>query len=474
MTVKMIAALALAAALAPAAALAQAAPPPRPDQVAFRALYKELVETNTELSSGSCTLAAARMAARLKAAGYADGDLHPFAAAGHPLEGGLVAVLKGTDPKARPMLLLAHIDVVEAKREDWVRDPFTLIEENGYFYGRGSSDDKAEASVWVDTLIRFKEGGFKPRRDVKLALTCGEETASAFNGAGYLATHERDLIDAAFALNEGAGGRLDASGKPIALNIEAGEKFPQDYRLEVTNPGGHSSRPTKDNAIYHLAGGLIRISQYDFPLEYTDATHDFLAKMGPLVGGDMGAAMSALAKDGTDARAAAIVETDPGYNGMLHTTCVATMLDGGHATNALPQRARANINCRIFPGTTVDQVRDKLAELVADPEVKVTTLGARSEVTKAPPALTPQIMKPIETMAAKIWPGVPIIPVLTAGATDGAFLSPVGIPTYGVTGMFGDPDGNGVHGLNERIRVKSLYDGRDFLYGLVKIYAMQP
>jgi acetylornithine deacetylase/succinyl-diaminopimelate desuccinylase-like protein len=196
--------------------------------------------------------------------------------------------------------------------------------------------------------------------------------------------------------------------------------------------------------------------------------------MGPLVGGDMGAAMSALAKDGTDARAAAIVETDPGYNGMLHTTCVATMLDGGHATNALPQRARANINCRIFPGTTVDQVRDKLAELVADPEVKVTTLGARSEVTKAPPALTPQIMKPIETMAAKIWPGVPIIPVLTAGATDGAFLSPVGIPTYGVTGMFGDPDGNGVHGLNERIRVKSLYDGRDFLYGLVKIYAMQP
>ena len=468
----LVATAALAA--VPALAFAQAPAAPRPDQLAFRALYKELVETNTELSSGSCTLAADRMGARLKAAGFADADLHPFAAPGHPAEGGLVAVLKGSDPKARPMLLLAHIDVVEAKREDWVRDPFTLIEENGYFYGRGTADMKGQAAVWVDTLIRFKQEGFRPRRDVKLALTCGEETASAFNGAGWLATHERALIDAAFALNEGAGGRLDASGKPIALNVQAGEKFPQDFRLEVTNPGGHSSRPTRNNAIYHLAAGLIRISQYDFPLEYTAASREYLAKMGPLVGGEMGAAMSALARDGADAKAAAVVETDPGYNGMLHTTCVATMLDAGHATNALPQRARANINCRIFPGTTVEQVQAKLTELVADPEVRVSAMGARSEVTKAPPPLTPEIMKPIEIMAAKIWPGTPIIPVLTAGATDGAFLSPVGIPTYGVSGMFGDPDGGGVHGLNERIRVSSLYNGRDFLYGLVKIYAMQP
>jgi acetylornithine deacetylase/succinyl-diaminopimelate desuccinylase-like protein len=459
-------------ALASSSASAQS-PAPRPDQVAFRALYKELVETNTELSDGDCTLAAGRMAARLKAAGYPDADIHPFQAEGHPKEGGLVAVLHGSDPKARPILLLAHIDVVEAKREDWQRDPFTLVEENGYFYGRGSSDDKASASIWTDTLVRFKQEGFKPHRDVKMALTCGEETASAFNGAGYLATHERDLIDAAFALNEGAGGRLDASGKAIALNIEAGEKFPQDYRLEVTNPGGHSSRPTKNNAIYHLAGGLTRISQYEFPVEFTDASKAYLAQMAPLVGGEMGAAMAALAKDPADAKAAAAVEADPGYNGMLHTTCVATMLDAGHATNALPQRARANINCRIFPGTSAEAVRAKLESLVADPEIKVTTLGARSEVTKAPPPLTPQIMGPIEKVAGQIWPGVPIIPVLTAGATDGAFLSPVGIPTYGVTGMFGDPDGNGVHGLNERIRVSSLYNGRDFLYGIVKIYAMQ-
>jgi acetylornithine deacetylase/succinyl-diaminopimelate desuccinylase-like protein len=462
------------AAMALAATSARAQDKPlRPDQIAFRALYKELVETNTELSDGDCTLAAGRMAARLKAAGYPDADLHPFQAEGHPKEGGLVAVLHGSDPKAKAILLLAHIDVVEAKRADWTRDPFTLVEETGYFYGRGSSDDKASASVWTDTLIRFRQQGFKPRRDVKMALTCGEETASAFNGAHYLATHERDLIDAAFALNEGAGGRLDASGKAIALNIEAGEKFPQDFQLEVTNPGGHSSRPTRDNAIYHLAFALTRISQYDFPIEFTDASKAYLTRMAPLVGGEMGAAMAALAKDPADAKAAATVESDPGYNGMLHTTCVATMLNAGHATNALPQRARAIVNCRIFPGTSVEQVQEQLVKLADDPQVKVSALGARSEVTKAPPPLTPQIMGPIEKVAGQIWPGVPIIPVLTAGATDGAFMSPVGIPTYGVTGMFGDPDGNGVHGLNERIRVSSLYNGRDFLYGIVKLYAMQ-
>lgn len=463
----------LALAALPGLARAQADPAPRPDQLAFRDLYKELVETNTTLSSGSCTAAAEKMAARLKAAGYADADLHLFQAEGHPKEGGLVAVLHGSDPKARPMLLLAHIDVVEAKREDWVRDPFTLVEENGYFYARGSADDKAEASVWVDTLIRFKTGGFHPRRDIKMALTCGEETASAFNGAGYLATHERGLIDAAFALNEGAGGRLDADGKRVALNIQAGEKFPQDYRLEVTNPGGHSSRPTKDNAIYHLAGGLVRLSQYEFPLEFTDASRTYFTRMAPLVGGEMGAAMTALVKDPTDAKALAVVESDPGYNGMLHTTCVATMLDGGHATNALPQRARANVNCRIFPGTSAEQVAETLNRIVADPQIKISLMGARSEVTKSPPPLTPEIMKPVETVSAKMWPGVPIIPVLTAGATDGAFLSPVGIPTYGISGMFGDPDGGGVHGLNERIRVRSLYEGRDFLYEVIKLYAMQ-
>ncbi len=450
-----------------------AADGPRPDQLKFRELYKELVETNTSLSTGSCTLAAEKMAARLKAAGYTDKEYQVFTAPGKPKEGGLFAILKGDGSGSKPMLLLAHLDVVEAKREDWTRDPFTLVEEGGYFYARGASDDKAQASVWVDTLIRLKQEGFKPKRDIKLALTCGEETSSAFNGAGWLAKEKRDLIDAAFALNEGAGGRLDDKGKPIALNIQAGEKFPQDYKLEVTNPGGHSSRPTKDNAIYELAAALGKIGQTEWPLEYTDASRTFLTRMSPLVGGEMGAAMAALAKDGKDAKAAAIVTSDPGYNGMLRTTCVATMLEAGHATNALPQRATANINCRIFPGTSVQQVRERLAEVIGNPKVKITAASPRSEITKGPPPLTPEIMKPIETAAAKLWPGVPVIPVLQAGATDGAFLSAVGIPTYGVSGIFGDPDGNGVHGLNERVRVKSLYDGRDFMYDIVKQYAMQ-
>ncbi|MEO8302160.1 MAG: M20/M25/M40 family metallo-hydrolase [Rhizomicrobium sp.] len=452
-------------------ALAQTTP--RPDQLKFRALYKELVETNTTLSSGSCTLAAQKMGAHLKAAGYPDSDLHPFSVPDHPKEGGLVAVLHGSDPKAKAVLLLGHIDVVEAKREDWTRDPFKLIEEGGYFYGRGTSDMKGQTAVWVDMMVRFKQENFKPRRSVKLALTCGEETSYAFNGASYLASHERQWIDAGIALNEGAGGRLDASGKRLLVNIQAGEKFPQNYKLEVTNMGGHSSRPTPDNAIYHLAFGLTKISAYQFPIEANDATRQFFAAMGPQVGGKMGAAMSAFAKNTKDAVAASVIATDPGYNAILHTTCIATLLNAGHANNALPQRANANINCRIFPGTSDEQVRARLEALVADPQIKVTTLEKRSEVPLSAPPLTPQVMDPVRAAAAKIWPGVPVAPMMLAGATDGAFLNPIGIPTYGLSGMFADPDGGGIHGLNERIRVRSLYEGRDFLTEVVRSYADQ-
>ena len=445
----------------------------RPDQVKFREIYKELVETNTTLSSGSCTLAADRMAARLKAAGYPDADLHRFAVPDHPREGGLVAVLPGSDSNAKAILLLAHVDVVEARREDWTRDPFTLIEENGYFYGRGTADMKAQAATWVDTMIRLKQEDFAHRRAIKLALTCGEETATAFNGANYLATHERQLIDAEFALNEGGGGRLDERGMPLALTIQAGEKFPQDYRLEVTNPGGHSSRPSRNNAIYHLAGGLLKIQAYEFPIQTSDVTLQFFSRMAPQVGGMLGAAMTAFAKNPKNAEAIKVLSADPGYNGIIHTTCIPTLLNAGHATNAQPQRATANVNCRIFPGTTAEQVRDTLTALVADPEIKVTLTDKRSEVLKAPPALTPRITEPVERAAAKIWPRTPLVPLMSAGATDGAFLTPAGIPTYGLSGMFGDPDGNFTHGLNERIRVTSVYNGRDFLYDVVKTYANQ-
>jgi len=443
----------------------------------FRDLYKELVETNTTLSSGSCTVAAQRMADRLKAAGYPAEDFHPFSVPEHPREGGLVVISPGRDPKLKAILLLAHIDVVEAKREDWVRDPFKLVEENGYFYARGSLDDKAQAAIWVDTLVRYREENFRPLRTLKLALTCGEETNGAFNGAQWLSEHQRDLIDAAFAINEGAAGELDAQGHPVALEIQAGEKFSQNFRLEVTNPGGHSSRPVKDNAIYRLAGALKRIEPYEFPAQFTDGNRGYFKAMAKVEAAkgetDIANAMSALVQNPSDRAAIDLVSSkDPSWNATLRTTCVATMLDAGHATNALPQRARANINCRIFPGVDPESVRQKLQELVADPEVKVTTLETRGPVPPPPP-LTPQIMGPFEKLAARFWPGVPVVPILQPGATDGEFLNAVGIPTYGIEPVFVGPDLGHIHGLNEYVSVKSLLEGRDFLYQLVKIYANQ-
>jgi acetylornithine deacetylase/succinyl-diaminopimelate desuccinylase-like protein len=464
----------IATLLATAVALPALAQPLRPDQEKFRALFKEMVETNTSLSVGSCTALAEKVAGHLKAAGYPDANIHLFAAPDHPKEGGIVAVLPGTNPHLKAILLLGHIDVVEAKRADWTRDPFQFIEEGGYFYGRGTADMKSQAAAWVDTMMRLKQESFKNKRTIKMALTCGEETSTAFNGAGWLATHERDLIDAEFAINEGGGGDNDDNGKALLMGVQAAEKFPQNYTLEVTNPGGHSSRPVKNNAIYHLAGGLTKISQYDFPIESNDITRTYFEKMAPQKGGALGAAMTAFAKDPRDLKAAAVLAANPDYNGILHTTCVATLLSGGHANNALPQRADANINCRIFPGTTPQQVAAKLTELVADPEIKVTLADKRSEVPKGPQPLDPKVFKPVEKLTAKYWPGIPVVPTMSAGATDGAFLTPVGIPTYGVSGIFFDTDGNGAHGLNERVRVDSTYKGRDFLYDIVKIYAQQP
>lgn len=444
----------------------------RPDQAQFRALYQELVETNTTLSAGDCTLAAQRMAAHLKAAGFPDSDLHPFSVPDHPKEGGLVAILPGTDATAKPVLMLAHIDVVEAKRDDWTRDPFKLIEENGYFYGRGTIDDKSMAAIWVDTMARFKKEGFRPRRTLKMALTCGEETAGAFNGAEYLAKNQRQLIDAAFAINEGGGGMIDASGKPLYLGVQVGEKLPQNYRLEVTNPGGHSSRPVPDNAIYHLAHALVSIEGYDFPIVLNETTRDFFTRMAAIRGGEQGAAMKAIVANPNDAAARAVLERDAGWNSILHTTCVATMLDGGHATNALPQRARANVNCRIFPGTSSEEVRQTLAKVIADPKVTVTMPEVRSAAA-APPPLNPKVLGPAESLAAKMFPEVPLVRILQAGGTDGAFLTPAGIPTYGISGMFLESDLNGIHGLNEKAGVAALYKSRDYLFDLMKVYADQ-
>jgi acetylornithine deacetylase/succinyl-diaminopimelate desuccinylase-like protein len=306
-----------------------------------------------------------------------------------------------------------------------------------------------------------------------MALTCGEEGGSPFNGAEYLAKNKRELIDAAFALNEGGYGLADATGKPQFLGIQIGEKLAANYTLEVTNPGGHSSRPVPDNAIYRLANALVRIEGYRFPVTLNDTTRDFFGRMTQIAPPEQRAAITALLKNPNDAAAAAVVERNPDYNAVLHTNCVATTLDAGHATNALPQRAGANVNCRIFPGTSAEEVRQTLEQVVGDPKVVVSLREVRTSAAPAPP-LDPKVLGPAETLAAEMWPGLPQIRTMLAGATDGAFLTPVGIPTYGVSGAFADPDGNGVHGLNERVRIKVLYDSRDYLYRLMKIYGDQP
>ena len=448
----------------------------RPDQQQFFDLYKELVETDTSVPSlaspgnGNCTQAAAQIAARLKAAGFGDEQITLFSVPEHPKEGGIVAVYPGTSATLKPILLLAHLDVVAAKRADWVRDPFKLVEEDGYYYARGISDDKMMAATWADTLIRFRQDGYKPARTVKMALTCGEETDTAFNGAQYLANHKRDLIDAAFALNEGGGGDTDGKGHLIDQSIQVGEKIYQDYKLVATNPGGHSSIPVRDNAIYALSEALLKVRDHEFPQEFSDTTRVFFDRAGAARKDALGNAMIALAKDPTDAKAAAVVNTDRVYHSMLRTTCVATMIEGGHAVNALPQRVEANVNCRIFPGHTPAEIQQQLAEAIGNPAIAIDLARKDKPLAKMPP-LDPAIVGPMEELSEKYFPGVPVIPSMSTGATDGLYLSAVGIPTYGVPGAWGDPDGNGVHGLNERLEVRSVYVGRDYLYDLVKALA---
>ncbi|MCA0909962.1 M20/M25/M40 family metallo-hydrolase [Qipengyuania gaetbuli] len=460
----------LAALAAPMPAAAQDAGGLRPDQKEFRDLFEELVETDTSLSNGSCTLAAERMADRLRKAGFPEDRLTLFATAEAPREGGLVAVYPGTSDTLKPLLAIAHIDVVEAKREDWQRDPFTLFEEDGYLYARGVSDDKAMAATLVDTLIRFQKSGYKPQRAVKIALTCGEETNGAFNGVEWLVNNRRELIDAEFAINEGGGGTADENGNVVEQTIQVGEKIFANYVLEFTNPGGHSSVPRPDNAITQLAHALVRIGAHRFPLEFNETNRTYFRLAGAGRGDAIGDAMVALANDPTNAEAEAVVNADPFLHSNLRTTCVATMLDAGHARNALAQRAQANVNCRIFPGNTIEAVGEELARIAGEEGLKITILEPRRPAPPQPP-MDERILGPSRELVERYFPGVPLVPVMSNGYTDSTFLTATGIPSYGVPGGWGDPDGNGVHGLNERISARSLYVGRDFLFDLVKALA---
>jgi len=451
-----------------AASASHAAPPP--DEASFRALLKEMVETDSSFDSGNCTAVTEKVAARMKGAGFPEQNLHLFVPEGHPKAGALVAVYPGRDPKLKAVLMLGHIDVVNARRADWTRDPYAFIEEDGYYYGRGVADMKAQDAIWIDSLLRFQAEKYRPLRTVKMALTCGEE-GLYLNGAKWLVDNRKDLVDAGIALNEGGYGELDEKGNRIDQTFQAAQKVVMQFTLEATNPGGHSSLPRPDNAIYSLARALDRLSRYDFPVQFIDANRGYFTKMAKVVGGAEGAAMTAIVANPQDKAASDLLNASPSYHSMLRTTCVATLLSAGHAANALPQRATATVNCRVIPGVATDEILATLTRVVDDPEVKVTASRAYRPANPAP--VTDKVLGPAIRMSAQVWPGLPVVPHMATGATDAVTMNAAGIPTYGVSGLFRDPDGNGVHGLNERIRVRSVMEGRKFLYGLVKAYADQ-
>jgi acetylornithine deacetylase/succinyl-diaminopimelate desuccinylase-like protein len=463
---------ALVAALSASAASRQAAAQAAPTSAATlnanqqlaHDIYKQLIEINTtsDADPGGTTQAAEAMAARLKAAGFPESDVQVLSSG--PRDRNLVARLHGSGASGRkPILLLAHLDVVPAKREDWSMDPFTFTEKDGFYYGRGTSDDKAMAAIWIANLIRMKQEGFVPDRDLIVALTSDEENGD-HNGVEWLLANKRDLIDAAYALNEGGGGFLK-NGKPFVQNVQAAEKVYYDFKFEARNKGGHSSRPVRDNAIYHLADALARLERYDFPVMLNEVTRAYFERLGQVETGQTAADMRAIAKNPRDTAAIRRLSASPVYNGMLRTTCVATMLEGGHAPNALPQLARANVNCRVLPNHDFKDVEATLVRLAGDTAVHVVSpqpLGAPAS------PLSDEVLRPIERLTSEMWPGVPVVPTMSTGATDGRALRGKGIPTYGVSGLFGDMDDSRAHGRDERMLIKSFYDGQEFLYRLVK------
>jgi len=431
-----------------------------------REIYKQLIEINTtDTPAGNVTKAAEAMAARLKAAGFPAADVQTFGP--DPRKFNLVARYRGTGAR-KPLLLVAHLDVVEAKREDWSFDPFVFLEKDGFFYGRGTSDDKAMASILTANLIRLKQEGYRPDRDLILALTADEEGGS-FNGVEWLVKNKRDLIDAELALNEGGSGQMQ-KGKYLVNQVQASEKVYQDFRVESRNPGGHSSRPIRDNAIYHLADALGRLEKFDFPVSLNEVTRTYFERMAAFeTDPATAAAMKAVVAPTPSKQAIAQLATSSYYNALMRTTCVATILEGGHASNALPQLAAANVNCRILPGESPATVKAKLESVFADPKIAVAFVAEAKP--SAPSPLKPAVMGPIESVTKALWPSVVVVPVMSTGATDGLYLRNAGIPTYGIEGIFYETDDNRAHGKDERVGVQQYFEGLEFQYRLIKALA---
>ena len=448
---------------------ASAAAPPDADQQLAREIYKEMIEIRSGYSTGSTTPLAEMVAARLRAAGFPDSDI--FVGGASPKKANLVVRYHAGKLGAggeKPILLLAHTDVVEANREDWSTDPFQFIEKDGYYYGRGASDDKAQAAVWIANLIRYKREGFKPARDIIVALTADEEGGGPYNGVTWLLKNKRELIDAGVALNEGGGGVM-VGGKKIANNIQVSEKSYADFKFEVHNKGGHSSVPVPDNAIYRLATALERLSRFGFPLKTDEVTRAYFREMAKVEDGSLKNDLEKIADGSPDTAREAIervASISPRWNSMLRTTCVATELAGGHALNALPQLATANVNCRIFPGDSIESVQKALRLAIGDDQVAIHVQGD-VEVGPASP-LRKDVFQAVARLSDTLWPGVVTIPVMSTGATDGRYLRVAGILTYGVSGFFGDRDDVRAHGRDERMNVNSFYEGQAFLYQLVK------
>ena len=438
--------------------------PPKADQDLAKSIFKTFVEIKSGYTSGATTPVAEAAAALLRKAGFPDDDI--FLGGADPKKANLVVRYRGTG-KAKPILLLAHTDVVEAKREDWSTDPFQFIEKDGYFYGRGTGDDKAQASVWTANLIRYKREGYKPDRDIIVALTADEEGGGPFNGVEWLLKNHRELIDAEYCLNEGGWGEIK-SGKRFANDVQVSEKYVVNFRLEVKNKGGHSSMPVPDNAIYHLARALDRLSQFGFPLKTNEVTKTYFEELAKIEQRPIRSDLAKVASGSQDVLQR-IAADSTGWNATLRTTCVATEIEGGHAKNALPQLAAANINCRVLPEDTLEYVQQTLSKVIADDQVHILVQG---EVKQGPASpLRPDVIRGIKQITDSLWPGVPAVPMMVMGATDGAYLRIAGIPTYGVQGFFLGEEDMRFHGRDERMPVRSFYEGQTFLYRLVKVLA---
>jgi acetylornithine deacetylase/succinyl-diaminopimelate desuccinylase-like protein len=437
-----------------------------PQQQLALDIFKELVEINTVTATGDTARAAEAMAARLRAAGFEGSDVQVLTPA--PRKGNLVARLRGAGIR-KPILLLAHLDVVPANRADWSVEPFKLTEREGYFYGRGTGDDKYMAASFVASLIRYKQEGYKPDRDIIVVLETDEEILDRDAlGIQWLLKNHRELIEAEFALNEGGGVGLKR-GKPIRNSVQTSEKISLTYQLEVTNRGGHSALPMKENAIYRLAEGLVRLSKFTFPFKLNETTRAYFERTAELESDQIAADIRSVISARPDPASLSLMRlsVNPAYNAQLRTTCVTTMLEGGHAENALPQVARATVNCRILPGEPVDEVKATLVRVLADDRIAVTQMG--EPVLSAPSALHGEIMGVIARLSTEFWPGVPIVPIMSAGATDGSYLRNAGIPTYGHSGLAGDVDDVRAHGKDERVLVTSFFAGQEYLYRLVKM-----